>query len=102
MLRKFADYKGSIIQTVEAGLEKLRSKTKSKSRILKEHVAKMEKTLEGKLSQDRLDEHKQTMQNFVSAVSNDVSSFNRVIHSLEDKVADMNKRLVPPAFLTQA
>ncbi len=94
MYKKLTEDRGSVQQLVRAELDKARAKTKEKNRVLKKRIAELELALAGKLPQEKLDEHRQATQEFMTAVSNDVSSFNRVIHSFEDKIAEVSKKVV--------
>jgi len=45
------------------------------------------------LKYENIDEFKQTTENFINSVSKDISAFNRLIHSFEDKLSGIFRTL---------
>jgi len=64
---------------------------KEKREKLKATIKKFEQSLSQKISSEKLEEYKKHTESFISSVSDDISSFNRLIHSFEDKIASMGK-----------
>lgn len=72
-------------------IEAISAASKEKRKKLKNAIKKLEQSLGQKISGEKLEEYKSRTEGFITSVSDDISSFNRLIHSFEDKIASMGK-----------
>ena len=75
-------------------MESLRVQRKLKEKKRKARLAAVELSLGEKLSLAQFNELKRNEEEALVAVSKDITSFNRLIHSFEDRMAEMNKKIV--------
>lgn len=72
----------------------LKNKKKEKQNCIRDKILSIERALSLKLSSEHLEFHKKEISEYCNTINNDITTFNRVISGLEDKLADNTKKIV--------